>query len=307
MTPKRPTEIEISAAARKHLARNIPIDFAGYCDTLRPKEAEVIEKVRAAEKRATVTGYAAMFEVCLGANESRDSGQDDYWNELLNIATCYTAINTTIDAIVNVRQVYNSLTRLSGMVTRFIGDLEDEGRDALTLELEGYEELDKIPLNRRTFEDASSLSSKVTIARLVATAFLSQCKLMEEHFDYKQDLIERGRPSTYAFGYAVFALAEHFETWDRLGRKATVNETVTNSDAHWAENYRYTGDFLKYLEAFLYDTDRSALPRRDLNPLARATRKTLAKRRKRPDLHHLLKGRADAQAVLNFMSGLDEL
>ncbi len=307
MDSKKSITVEVPEEARKHLARNIPTDWAGYCNKIRHRHFPGGRPPMGPNSRLFERMHRNMIEICFpGQGEDRQE-VSVFAGELFDISVRYQALLLTVDATLSPIPVYEELRKLMRAMDQALRALDDEARDKIVLELGGYDAIEDIPVSKDAFDDAASLAEKVSIARRVLAVSKSQVEYMTNHFDYKQGLLGRGKPSVYAFAYAIFALAEVFEQHDHQRRSANVEQKSTGGDHSWAGNYEYSGPFLDFVREFFLKHDPSQIDNRIGSGFPSAVRKMAQKRRKAPELHHLLGDEAGPQQIVDFMIGIDQL
>jgi len=307
MPKKEPTVVSVPESAKKHLGRNIPTDWAGYCRQIRTKHIPGGFPPRGVNAKVFERMHRNQISICFpeGAGALQEVGA--FATNLFDISVRYQALLITVDQTVSPVPVYEELRRVKRAFDQAVHAMEDETRDQVVVELAGYDTVEDIPISKDGFDGATSLAEKVSIAKRVLEVSRSQIAYMADHFDYKARLLGPGKPSVYAFAYAVFALADVFEEHDSQGRKAVVSEKVSSQEAHWTENYQYSGAFLDFVKAFFQTHDPQQIDDRSGSGFASGVRKLAQRRKKAPELHRLLNNDAGAQEVLDFMIGIDSL
>lgn len=301
------TKVVVSDEAIKHLARNIPEDFEGYCEQIRRRHFPNGRSVQGNHNQILGRMHHQLIRICFP--EQMRSGEDAMVlaGELFEIYVRYEALLVSVDKSISPIPVHSHLTKLLRSIESAMGALDDETRDSVVIEMSGYSSIDGVPVTKNAFDDASSLAEKVTIARQVLGVSRSQIKHMTEHFDYKRRLLTPGKPPKYAFAYVIFALAEVFEKYDCQKRSASVNEKVNSQDAHWTDNYIYSGAFLDFATAFFQKHNPVQIGDHIGNGFANAVRKMAQRRKGSPELHKALHGKTKAQEVIDFMTSIDSL
>jgi len=307
LTKDKAVRVSVSENAKKHLARNIPTDWAGYCKQIKARHFPDGFPPRGVNRRVFERMHRNLIAICFPEEEEFGQEVPVFASKLFDISVRYQALLVSVDQTVSPSPVHKELRRLEKSMERALRALDDKARDDVVVEMGGYDSVEEIPVTKDAFDGASSLAEKVSIARNVLAVSRSQVEHMADHFDYKRRLLGRGKPSIYAFAYAVFALAELFEEHDQHGRKAAVNEKVNTQDAHWTENYRYSGPFLDFVTAFFRTHNPLQIEGHVGTGFASAVRKTAQRRKKAPELHRLLDNGAGAQEVVNFMVGIDKI
>lgn len=307
MASRKPPEVSVPEHARKHLARNIPVDWSGYCSQIRcrrfPRGVPPIGR-----NRFVLNDYGRMISICFSSDMDEESQEfQSFVSALIEISVRYEALLVTVDQTVSPKPVYRVLERLKRDLSFALRSLDDESRDATVLELGGFDSIDQLPATLERFEGASSLAEKVTIARRLIELNRAQVEQMAGHFDYKRQQIGKGKPPNYAFAFAVFSLAEVFEEYDHLGRVANVVESATIRNPGWRGNYGYSGPFLEFATAFFMRHNPLQIQSHVASGFPNALRKMLQKRNKAPSLHRSLDDSAGPQEILDFMVSIDAL
>lgn len=300
-------KVSVPESSVKHLARNVPVEFFSYCQKIRNRHFPHGIPPHGHNSRVLERMHRNVMDICLSGTGDQEDHRRSFAEKLFDVYVRYEAMAISVDRSISPVPVHERLSSLLRSVERTLEALDDETRDAVVLEMGGYERIEDVPVTKDAFDHATSLAEKVTITRRVLSVAQSQIRHMSDHFDYKRRMITPGKPPTYAFAYAVFALAELFEEYDHLDRPATVNEKLTEQSAHWSENYRYEGPFLDFVEEFFRKHNPLQIEDHVGTGFANAVRKVAQKRNKAPELHKVLEGEAGAQAVVDFMSGLDNI
>lgn len=307
MNDKPSIRVAVPDEAIKHLARNIPEDFEGYCDQIRRRFFPHGRPVHGLNSRILERMHHQLISLCFPEGMRSEEDERVMAEKLFEIYIRYEAILVSVDQSISPIPVHGQLQKLLRSIEKAMEALDDETRDSVVIEMGEYSSIDDVPVTKNAFDNANSLAEKVTIARQVIGVSLFQIKHMTEHFDYKRRLLIPGKPPKYAFAYAVFALAEVFEEYDQQERSASVNEKVSPQAAHWTDNYSYSGAFLDFVTAFFRKHNPIQIDDHIGNGFAGAVRKMAQRRKGSPELHLILHGKTKAQEVIDFMIGIDSL
>jgi len=234
----------------------------------------------------------------------------------------YRALALTVDFNIPTQPIYQALNRLRGSVQMATQKLEDEERRAVLQQLPPASDA-YVEDEMEAFRKAQNLAERATVAEDILFRFERQLDEMVKFFDYKSGLSVRGRPSRYAFQYAVMALADIFEEHNKIDRKPNVGETVNTrrnvgdmdsinacrnvGDMDSINARRYTGKFLRFVSNFFRAVDAGEIQRRQREGFEDSVRKAAQQRRKDPSLYKLLNDDVTPEVLLGFMKRADAL
>lgn len=306
--------VSVNDEAKKHLARNVPVDFAGYCTQIAKRfesdSPSRSQRDRNNDRRLVVRRHTELRKICDHEDDLNNDELNEFSDRIFGIAIRYEALLTSVDRSIEPGKIHKRLTQVTAKMRNAIGFLEDETRDKIVCEMMGLDGIDELRKTLDAFETAPSLAAKVTIAEHSLKETLRVFLAMEKHFQYKGGVATAGTPAKYAFSYAVFALADVFERYDQRNRAATVSQKSTaapDDDMEWSGLFSYSGGFLQFARAFFEIYNRNEFQDRVASGFDTAVRRAAQKRKKDPELHRLLEGDATAQDVLDFMVRLDAI
>ena len=304
------TAEEPKGYTEKHLARNVPVNFSDCCDRIRRdfarREGEAARRGRSIKFDDI---YRGMIQILV--DEEVPADFDEIVGDLISeVEVRYQALALTVDFSVPTKPIYEALEGLWRSVRRATQRIEDEERRAVLQQLPPASDA-YVEDEMEAFRNAQNLAERVTVAEDILCRFERQLDEMVKFFDYKSGLSVRGKPSRYAFQYAVMALADIFEEHNEFGRRANVGETVNTrrnvGDMDSINARRYTGKFLQFVSAFFREVDAGEVQRRQREGFEDSVRKAAQQRRKDPSLYKLLNDDVTPEVLLGFMKRADAL
>jgi hypothetical protein len=306
----------VSDKAKKHLARNVPADFSGYCAQIAKRyDSETCPKsqrdLRNAKRRWLGRHHIDLLNICDLNDISTDVEKNEFSDQVFEVAVKYEALLTSVDYSIEPGRIHKQLRQVTTKLSNVIEVLDDEIRNQVVCEMMDCAGLNELPKTMVAFEAAPSLAAKVTITELLLKEALNQFLEIEKHFQYKGGVATVGTPAKYAFSFAVFALAEVFEQHDQQQRKAMVSQRSTASDTddgmNWSGLFSYSSGYLRFVRSFFEIYNPNEFRDRVATGFDTAVRRAVQKRNKNPNLHQLLDGKTNSQDVLDFMVGLDAI
>jgi hypothetical protein len=310
------TYVNVSDKAKKHLARNVPTDFSGYCAQIAKRyDSETCPKsqrdLRNAKRRWLGRHHIDLLNICDLNDISTDVEKNEFSDQVFEVAVKYEALLTSVDYSIEPGRIHKQLRQVTTKLSNVIEVLDDEIRNQVVCEMMDCAGLNELPKTMVAFEAAPSLAAKVTITELLLKEALNQFLEIEKHFQYKGGVATVGTPAKYAFSFAVFALAEVFEQHDQQQRKAMVSQRSTASDTddgmNWSGLFSYSSGYLRFVRSFFEIYNPNEFRDRVATGFDTAVRRAAQKRKKNPNLHQLLDGKTNSQDVLDFMVGLDAI
>lgn len=298
--------IKVPEEAKKHLSRNIPLNFAAYCRHVaerRLRRRNSLEyKVRAVLPR----DRTEIANLCLGGDADSDA-QAVIASKIFDISVVYEALQTSVDHTISSKAFSKEMKRMIHNLKSVRRALSDDVRDRNVMELLGHNEAGELDVSEDAFEKAETLAHKAAIVSGYVDQTLFRLENMAEHFDYKSGLYGGGIPAKYAFEYAIHALGAIFEDLNTVGHKASVSEITPEQSSSGHHSYEYDSPFLRFVKAFfrIFDTDQ--IENREGQGFGDAVRKSARRYQAVPDLHRLLHGDSTAQHVIDFMIGVDQV
>lgn len=316
MASDQRTYVNVSDKAKKHLARNVPADFSGYCAQIAKRyDSETCPKsqrdLRNAKRRWLGRHHIDLLNICDLNDISTDVEKNEFSDQVFEVAVKYEALLTSVDYSIEPGRIHKQLRQVTTKLSNVIEVLDDEIRNQVVCEMMDCAGLNELPKTMVAFEAAPSLAAKVTITELLLKEALNQFLEIEKHFQYKGGVATVGTPAKYAFSFAVFALAEVFEQHDQQQRKAMVSQRSTASDTddgmNWSGLFSYSSGYLRFVRSFFEIYNPNEFRDRVATGFDTAVRRAAQKRKKNPNLHQLLDGKTNSQDVLDFMVGLDAI
>lgn len=286
---------------KKHLARNVPLDFMACCERVRIRLTTDGQRHRHAELTLDRTYPDVAHKLCTtgltGEAEKR------VLKALIEIEVRYLALCKTVDHSVPAEPIYQNLRMVRGRLRTAEERLDDPDRDAAVRFIGGLSDEDSIPAGIEAFRESQSISERAARAKSTLNAMAAEIDEMVSYFDYKYGLVTRGNPSKFGLIYAVNALGSLFEEKNDRGLKAVVSETFTDVRHNTPNARRYYGEFLSFVTDFFRAVDPQQIaPNRDIDEgFQDRVRKLAQARRKNPDLFKLLHGNVSVEVMLDFM------
>lgn len=285
----------------KHLARNVPVDFN-----------QCVERQRVAlhsdlNRRGKRSRQFDQMITCLSNDPLVEGDRDRIDQHITEVQLRYLVLAKTLDQSIPPTPIRNALSSLNNRLSAATDVLNDPDRDAVVKEMLGLSEGSVLPATREAFELAETFAERAAIASQMVANFAKDVAGMEAYFDYKSHLTPRGNQTKFAMAYAISALADLFESENRLGRKAAVNVGIRlKDDDDQGDFLRYTGVFLRFMIEFFRKVDDSEMANLGSNSFADRLRLLTAQRRKDPDLFRLLHGNVSVETMLEFMRRVEE-
>lgn len=288
---------------KKHLSRNVPIDFMAYLEGERFALAGGLShRARTGQKPR----FAKMVEL-LGIEPSDDTIMNRLNSEITEIQLRYLVLSKSLDRSVPPTPAFRALQSLTQRAQQTLSVLDDPDRDEIVCHFIGLQDDDPVPATLTDFLNANSLAERMTIAHRLVEAVTGDLEEMTRFFDYKAGMMPKGPSTQFAMAYAISALADLFERENMLGRKAGINMGIRlNSENDQGEWLRYTGVFLNFMTEFFHRIDDGQLTFGAGNSLADRMRKLTKQRRKDPEIFKLLDGDVSVEDVLEFMRRVEE-
>ena len=304
---------------RKHLARNVPLDFMACCERVRirlatdghrhrrpddgrrPLQADEGHRHSYAGLKLERVFPGIAQTVC--STELTAEAEERVLLGLVEIEVRYVALCKTLDHSVPAAPIYQNLRMLRGRLRSAAESLNDPDRDAAVRFVSGLPEEEPIPAGIDAFRTSRSIAERAARANSTLNAMAKDIDEMIDYFDYKYGLVTRGNPSKFGLMYAVNALAALFEDESDRGLKAVVSETFTDARHRTPNARRYYGEFLNFVTNFVRAVDPQQMtPNRDIDEgFQDRVRKMAQARRKNPDLFKLLHGIVTVDVMLDFM------
>ena len=287
---------------KKHLARNVPLDFMACCERVRIRLATDGQRHRHTELKLNRVYPDIAHAICL--TEMAEDVEKRVLLGLIEVEVRYLALCKTVDHSVPAEPIYHNLRMLRGRLRTAADRLDDPDRDAAVRFVGGLSEGDPIQAGIEAFRASQSISDRAARANSTLHAMAADIDEMIAYFDYKYGLVTRGNPSKFGMLYAVNALASLFEKENDRGLKASVSESIASGIAGRITNARrYQGDFLNFVTSFFRSVDPLQMaPNRDIDEgFQDRVRKMAQARRKNPDLFKLLHGNVTVDVMLDFM------
>ena len=292
---------------KKHLARNVPLDFNARCERVRIR---MHAGVRSPTQRDHSRRYPGMLEA-LSEEAFGETEANEIISDVHEVHIRYLVVQKTLDLSVPVKPVFNELQRLRRSLRRHIDNLADEDRDTEVRFFRSEGTAGDLPTDTGAFDAAGSISERVYIARNSFRAWSDELDRMLEYFDYKQGLVTRGNISLFATKFAVLALADIFEDRNTMGRKASVSETFDGGRRGAHNNSpnarRYTGKFLEFVTAFCQTVDPQQFTRAVDEGFQDRVRKISKARKNDAEVYKKLYGDVSVEDVLDFMRRVESL
>lgn len=287
---------------KKHLARNVPLDFMACCERVRIRLATDGHRHRKTELKLSRVYPDVAETIC--TTEMAGEAEKRILEGLIEIEVRYLALCKTVDHSVPAEPIYENLRMLRGRLRTTAERLDDPDRDAAVRFVGGLSDEDPIPGGIEAFRASQSISERAARANSTLNAMAADIDEMIAYFDYKYGLVTRGNPSKFGLIYAVNALASLFEEENDRGLKAVVSESIAPGKAGKITNARrYQGEFLNLVTDFFRAVDPQQMaPNRDIDEgFQDRVRKMAQARRKNPDLFKLLHGNVTVEVMLDFM------
>jgi hypothetical protein len=286
---------------KKHLARNVPIDFMGCL------ERERIAVSGDLNRRGRRSGQFNKMIAVLSEQPLDDADVDRLNDMVTEVQLRYLVLAKTLDQTIPPTPIKHAIRSLSKRVIVAVDALADPDRDMIVRQMTGLPDDASMPSTRAAFDDAQSIAERAAIAHEMVAKFAKDIAGLEEFFDYKSNLTPRGNQTKFAMIYSVGALAGLFENENKFDRKASVNIGIRlNEDADQGDWTRYTGMFLRFMIEFFRQVDDSEMATLDTNSFADRLRTLTAQRRKDRELFKLLHGDVQTDKLLEFMKRAEE-
>ncbi|MEN8933797.1 hypothetical protein [Planktotalea arctica] len=286
---------------KKHLARNVPIDFMGCL------ERERIAVSGDLNRRGRRSGQFNKMIAVLSEQPLDDADVDRLNDMVTEVQLRYLVLAKTLDQTIPPTPIKHAIRSLSKRVIVAVDALADPDRDLIVRQMTGLPDDASMPSTRAAFDDAQSIAERAAIAHEMVAKFAKDIAGLEEFFGYKSNLTPRGNQTKFAMIYAVGALADLFENENKFDRKASVNIGIRlNEDADQGDWTRYTGMFLRFMIEFFRQVDDSEMATLDTNSFADRLRTLTAQRRKDRELFKLLHGDVQTDKLLEFMKRAEE-
>ncbi len=286
---------------KKHLARNVPIDFMGCLERERiAVSGDLNRRGRRSDQ------FNKMIAVL--SEPPLDEADVDRLNDMIReVQLRYLVLAKTLDQTIPPTPIKHAIRSLSKRLGVAVEALADPDRDMIVRQMTGLLDDASMPSTRAAFDDAQSIAERAAIAHEMVAKFAKDIAGLEEFFDYKSNLTPRGNQAKFAMIYAVGALADLFENENKFDRKASVNIGIRlNEDADQGDWARYTGLFLRFMIEFFRQVDESEMATLDTNSFADRLRTLTAQRRKDRELFKLLHGDVQTDTLLEFMKRAEE-
>lgn len=286
---------------KKHLARNVPIDFMGCL------ERERIAVSGDLNRRVRRSGRFHKMIAVLSEQPLEDADLDRLNDLITEVQLRYLVLAKTLDQTIPPTPIKHAIRSLSKRLGVAVEALADPDRDMIVRQMTGLPDKAPMPSTRAAFDGAQSFAERAAIAHEMVAKFTDDIAGLEEFFDYKSNLTPRGNQAKFAMIYAVGALADLFETENTFDRKASVNVGIRlNEEDDQGDFLRYTGLFLRFVIEFFRQVDNSEMATLDTNSFADRVRTLTAQRRKDRDLFKLLHGDVQTDTLLEFMKRAEE-
>lgn len=294
---------EMSEYDKRYFARNVPMNFIACCENIRAELRPRKNKPLAPYEFNRI--YNGMLNILM--NDFRTPELDGIiGEEIFEVQIRFYAIQNTMDYNVPTAIIKKRLSMLHRPIHNALKLIKNEDRDR---HVRAYTELrpeSSFPNTMAAFDQAESIAEKATIAGEIVEKFSDDLEKLTKFFDYKHGLASKGQPSKYALLYAVLALADIFETHNVKRLKANVQQTV-NTNADVPNAYLYSGDFLGFVESFLFSTDMSEMQRFS-SGLQDTIRKHSKRRKNDPIFYKLIhKKTVTPMDLLDFMKRADAI
>ena len=277
----------------KHLARNVPVNFAECVERERLSIAGDLR--RRGRRKPEFTKLIAMLfdETVADADETR------LYREIVEVQLRYLVLAKTLDQSVPPTPIKMALKSLHIKAEKSLETLRDPDRDEV---VNGYRDEGSLGSTRADFDNANSFAEKASIAFRMVESFSRDLKAMSEFFDYKAGLTPRGNTTQFAMIYAISALADLFERENTKDRSANVNMGIRlNEEDEQGDWLRYTGLFLAFAVEFFRRVDDSQIVSLEGDSLSDRIRKLARSRKNDPGLFQLLHGDVQVETMLEFM------
>lgn len=284
------------AYLEKHLARNVPIDFMGCL------QRERIAVFGDLNRRGKRLGQFHKMVAVLSEQPIDQADLDRLNGIITEVQLRYLVLAKTLDQTIPPTPIKHAVRSLNRRVLVAVDALADADRDVIVRQMTGLSDDAPIPYTRAAFDAAQSIAERAAIAHGMVAKFAEDIAGLEEFFDYKSNLTPRGNQTKFAMIYAVSALADLFESENKLDRKASVNMGIRlNEENDQGDLFRYTGVFLRFMIEFFRQVDDAEMATLDTNSFADRIRTLTTQRRKDRDLFKLLHGEVQTDALLEFM------
>ena len=299
-------QLAVPEQGRKHLARNIPLDFSAYCDEVANRRIRAGNRGDRRGRFVRTRERKHLVELCL-ETEADDVLADAITARLFDISVIYEALQISVDHMISSREFSVHIKKIIHSLRVAKRKLSDDVRDKIVRDLQGMQDVEEVDVSAEAFEGAYSLAQKAMITTQFVVQSLSRLEAMAEHFDYKSSLYGGGTPAKYAFEYAIHALGALFEEHNSANSKVSVYTKTPEqaSDAHHVTDY--DSPFLRFVRMFFQIFDNDQIIGRSGQGFGDAVRKSAKRYNKAPEVHLLLHGDSSAQHVIDFMIGIDEI
>jgi hypothetical protein len=174
---------------KKHLARNVPLDFMACCERVRIRLTTDGQRHRRTELKLERVYPDVPHTIC--TTEMTGETEKRILLGLIEIEVRYLALSKTVDHSVPAEPIYQNLRMLRGRLRTAADRLDDPDRDAAVRYVGGLSEEDPIPAGIEAFRASQSISERAARAKSTLNAMAAEIDEMVSYFDYKYPLTRR--------------------------------------------------------------------------------------------------------------------